>query len=101
MGTVPNLEQTLAEAQRNDRVCPQPDRWNELYEMLPHKKRVSGGWEPGLPVILAAWWDTPALSKMLRLREPLEWADRHGCLERVHSYLCGLAEKEWHHKGEG
>jgi len=29
-------------------VCPQPMRWNELYEMLPAKKRVGNGWEPPL-----------------------------------------------------
>ena len=97
---MPTLEEALAEAQKNERVCPQPDAWNKLYQMLPNKRQIGAGWEPALPLILAAWWDTPALLKMLRVREHLEWADKHGCLEQVHSYLCRLAEKDWHHKGE-
>ena len=94
------LEQVLADAQRNGRVCPQPQRWQQLYELLPNKRRAGGGWEPALPLILAAWWDTPALSKMMRLREHLEWADTHGCLDRASQFLAGLKEDEWHHLGD-
>lgn len=94
------LEQTLAEAKKNDRVCPQPLEWQKLYEMLPDKQRKGVGWQPPLPLILAAWWDTPALSKTLRLREHIEWASAHGCLEQVHSFLCQLPENAWHHVGE-
>jgi hypothetical protein len=57
------LETVLAETQKNNRVCPQPQQWQALYEMLPEKKRKGAGWEPSLPLILAAWWDTPALPK--------------------------------------
>jgi hypothetical protein len=95
-----NLEETIAEAKRNDRVCPQPRKWQELYELLPEKRRAGNGWEPALPLILAAWWDTPDLPKMLRLREHLEWANAHGQLDEVHAFLCGLTEREWHHVGE-
>jgi len=94
------LEQTLAEAQKNNRVCPQPREWQSLYEMLPDKRREGGGWEPSLPLILAAWWETPALPKMLRLREHIEWASAHDCLDQVHSFLCQLPEDAWHHIGE-
>jgi hypothetical protein len=52
-------EEVLAEAQRNNRVCPQPQKWSELYELLPNKRRKGNGWEPSLPLILAAWWDAP------------------------------------------
>jgi hypothetical protein len=94
------LEDVLAEAKKNKRVCPQPQKWQELYEMLPGRKRKNGGWEPSLPLILAAWWDTPALAKMLRLGEHIEWASSHGCLEKVHSFLCALPEELWHHIDE-
>lgn len=93
------LEQVLADAQRNGRVCPQPQRWQQLYELLPNKRRAGGAWEPALPLILAAWWETPDLSKMARLREHLEWADTHSCLEEVSDFLANLAEDEWHHLG--
>ena len=81
------LEEVLAEAQKSNRICPQPQKWNQLYELLPEKKRKGTGWEPSLPLILGAWWDTPAMSKMLRLREHIEWAAAHGCLAQVYSFL--------------
>ena len=94
------VEDVLAEAQKNKRVCPQPQKWQELYELLPNKKRKGLGWEPALPLILAAWWDTPAMSKMLRLREHIEWAALHGCLDQVHGFIQSLSEDEWHHIGD-
>ena len=94
------LEQALAEAQKNQRVCPQPGKWQELYDLLPGKRRVGSGWEPPLPLILAAWWDTPALPKILRLREHLEWAFAKGNIDGVYDFMCQLPESEWHHVGE-
>lgn len=94
------LEAVLAEIQKNNRVCPQPQRWQQLYEMLPQKQRKGAGWEPSLPLILAAWWGTPSLSKMLRLREHIEWAASHDCLAEVYSFLLELPEDQWHHVGE-
>lgn len=91
------LEDVIAETNRNNRVCPQPMKWNELYEMLPDKKRKGLGWEPSLPLILAAWWDTPIISKKLRLKEHLEWAEGHGCLDVIYSFLTNLKEDEWYH----
>jgi hypothetical protein len=96
----PTLEEVLAEAQKNKRVCPQPPQWQQLYDMLPQKRRKGAGWEPSLPLILAAWWDTPALPKMLRLREHIEWAAQHGCIDKVYSFLRKLPEDQWHHIGE-
>jgi hypothetical protein len=94
------LEEVLAEAQRNKRVCPQPDKWHELYELLPNRRRVGGGWEPPLPLILAAWSSTPALPKFLRLREHIAWASEHGVLDAVHCFLMSLDETDWYHVGE-
>lgn len=94
------IEVVLAETQKNNRVCPQPQQWHQLWEMLPDRRREGTSWEPALPLILAAWWDTPAMLKMLRLREHIEWAATHGCLEQVYSFLCELAEDQWHHIGD-
>jgi hypothetical protein len=94
------LDEVLAETQKNNRICPQPEKWQQLYELLPERKRMGAGWEPSLPLILAAWWDTPAMLKMLRLREHIEWAAAHGCLEKVYLFLQALSEDEWHHIGE-
>lgn len=48
------LQEALTEAQKNNRVCPQPQEWQQLYDLLPNKKRIGAGWEPSLPLILAA-----------------------------------------------
>lgn len=94
------LEQALELAQANGRVCPKPKRWNELYELLPNRKRVGAGWEPPLPLILAAWWDTPEILKIARLREHLEWAASHGSIDAVYNYISALRESDWHHIGD-
>lgn len=74
--------------------------WNTLWEMLPGRLRVGDGWQPALPLILAAWWDTPALQKHLRFLEHLEWAHSHGCIAQVETYLRALPESDWYHFGD-
>lgn len=94
------LEEVLTEVQKNNRVCPQPQRWQQLFDMLPNKQRKGAGWKPPLPLILAVWCDTPAMLKMLRLREHVDWAVSHGCLDEVYLFLRELPEDQWHHIGE-
>lgn len=72
-----------------------PSQWKALWEMLPNRKAAGGGWEPALPLILAAWHDTPALLKMLRLKEHIDWAEKQGVLDEVDSFLRSLPESEW------
>jgi hypothetical protein len=95
-----NLEDTLRLATENNRVCPKPQRWNELYQSLPSTRRVGAGWEPPLPLILGAWWDSTDTAKAARLCEHIEWANVQGALEGVHAFLAALPEHEWHHAGE-
>lgn len=45
----------LAYCRENNRVCPKPGRWDDLWKLLPERQRVGGGWEPALPLILGAW----------------------------------------------
>jgi hypothetical protein len=56
--------------------------------------------EPSLPLILAAWWVTPALTKELRFREHIEWAAFHGVLDNIYKFICGLSEEEWFRFGD-
>lgn len=77
-----------------------PSKWNELWKMLPSKKRKGVGWEPAAPLILAAWHDTSVLLKMLRLEEHIKWADANGALDNVASYLKNLPETDWFHMGD-
>ena len=91
------LQALIEYCQQNGRICPQPSQWQQLYELLPNKRRVGAGWEPSPPLILAAWWDTPLLLKVMRFREHLDWADKHGALDVIDTYLRGLTEDQWFH----
>jgi hypothetical protein len=95
-----NFEQVVKEATKNNRVCPMPQKWNELYNLLPNQSRKGNGWEPALPLILGAWHDTPNLFKTIRLREHIEWASSHGELEKVDRFIVSLPKSEWHHLGD-
>jgi hypothetical protein len=77
-----------------------PSKWNVLWEMLPNRTREGASWKPAPPLILAAWHDTPAMLKMLRLKEHIDWADQHGVLDEVDKFLRSLPESEWAHLGE-
>jgi hypothetical protein len=95
-----NYEQLLEYVKTNGRVCPLPIPWKGLCEMLPNRKRTGHGWEPALPLILAAWWETPALMKHIRFLEHLEWAHTQGCVDKVDAYLRALPESDWFHFGD-
>jgi hypothetical protein len=88
--------EVMVEARKNNRVCPKPDRWIQLYEMLPDKQRS----EPAPPLVDAAWDATPSIPKRMCFREHIEWADAHGCLRQVYAFMKSLPEDEWHHMGE-
>jgi hypothetical protein len=94
------IEETIACARSNGRVCPQPQKWNQLYELLPGRSRNSTGWEPSLPLVLAAWWDTSDSDKAERLQKHIEWAANRGALPEVFRFLSSLSERDWHHAGE-
>lgn len=85
----------------NERVVPMPQRWNQLYGLLENtRQKASGGWEPPLPLILAAWHHSTSIEKRLRFKEHLEWAERHGHLAQVAGFLRALPEDQWCHFGE-
>ena len=85
----------------NNRLCPKPVKWRDLFEMLKNKKRkLSGGWEPSLPLILTAWYETMPFEKQLRLKEHIQWAFDHNQLDEAGRYLRSLSENDWIHFGE-
>lgn len=88
------VENLVAYCRVNDRVCPLPPLWNDLWEMLPNRARVGAGWQPPPPLILAAWHDTPAMLKMLRLKEHIDWAAKHGELESIGNFLREMREED-------
>lgn len=94
------LEEVVGYCRAEKRVCPVPQRWNDLYEILPDKVRKDSGWEPPLPLILAAWWEASDQAKRVRLEEHLRWAAEHGSLDQIAGFVCSLSESEWHHVGD-
>lgn len=95
-----SIEQAMAEARRNNRVCPQPQAWQQLYQMLPGKKQMSRGWEPQAPLTGSAWNVTSAMAKRMCLRDHLEWAASKSCLDEIYAFLKALPEESWHHTGD-
>ena len=75
--------------QEGGRFCPQPVYWDRLWKMLPD--------HPPTPLILAAWWHTVGIEKMIRLRDHIQWADERGSIDVVDAYLRGLPEDKWYH----
>ena len=94
------LSTLLEYVRQNGRVCPQPRRWTELWEMLPNRRRIGGGWEPPLPLILAAWWSSTASMKTQRLADHIRHADAYGRLADINHYLRGLCEEDWAHSAD-
>jgi hypothetical protein len=82
---------------QNNRICPQPQVWNKLWDKLKDKERVgSAGWFPPVPLISAAWWDSSDNSKKQRLIEHINWAEKKDQLDEIASYLYKLNEEEWY-----
>jgi hypothetical protein len=81
----------------NGRICPQPQRWNELYQMLPNARRVGVGFEPSAPLILAAWWEATDEQKRDRVLSHIRWANQQGALAKVDGFLRSLPESDWYH----
>ena len=70
-------------------------RWQDIYEALPNKRRVGLGWEPPLPLLLAAWWEASPDEKRDRFLEHLKWAEDHDCLERIEAIMARWVEEDW------
>lgn len=100
VGTNDRLQDLVAFCRSNGRVCPVPTQWDTLWELLPHKRRAGVGWQPSLPLILAAWWHTDDSEKMSRLEEHLRWAANNDALGPIEQFLHSLSEDRWHHLGE-
>ena len=81
--------------QSDGRVCPMPTLWNELWDILPDRKRKGAGYEPSAPLILIAWWDTTADQKRQRLIQHINYAADHGILEKVDKFLRELKPDQW------
>ena len=89
------LDELLAFVRANGRVCPQPNKWSELWQMLPQRQRVGSGWQPPSPLILAAWWEASDEQKRDRLANHIQYAAEHSFLMEIDQFLRQLSDGEW------
>jgi hypothetical protein len=94
------LDEVLLEARRNNRICPQPAKWEQLYQMLAVKPQQGSGRKLNPPPVGTAWLETPPLAKRMFFRDHVEWAAAHECVGDVFSFLRRLPEQHWYHMGE-
>jgi hypothetical protein len=92
---IDKLQNLLKYVSEEGRICPEPDKWHQLWDLLPDKHRVGSGWNPPLPLILAAWEHTTGLEKMLRLQDHIKYAAEKGVLDLVEQFLKNLPLDEW------
>jgi len=67
---------------KDDYFCPMPMKWNEAYTSLLRVWEEAGRNpkdKPPVPLILAAWPNTPGFMKLLRWKETIAWAEKHNC----------------------
>jgi hypothetical protein len=94
------LDAAMLVARRNNRVCPRPDRWQELFALLPPRKTLRGVQNPPGPIVGPVWKVTASLTKRLAFREHMEWAERQGVLESIMDFMQSMPEADWLHMGE-
>jgi hypothetical protein len=95
------MNELLLFVKSDKRVCPQPQKWNELWKLLPDRKQIStGGWKPPLPLILAAWWHTNDSEKRNRLNEHIQYANEKGVVKEVSNFLHSLSPDDWLYEGD-
>jgi hypothetical protein len=90
------LQRLLQYICEEGRICPQQNKWHELWELLPDKQRISTGWDPPLPLILSEWDSTTGHQKMVRLKLQINYAAQKGILDRIEKFLKSLKRDEWH-----
>ena len=94
-----SFESLWAYCTENDRVVPK--QWNTLFNRLANTRQLaSGGWEPALPLILAAWHETSSFEKQARFKEHIQWALEQNQIEQIGIYLRSLGEEDWYHIDE-
>jgi len=68
-------------------ICPMPEHWNSVYERLSQIVESSSQVipKPPTPLILAGWVFTNDLEKKGRWHETIEWAEKWGGSEIIHT----------------
>ena len=101
------LDNLLAYAKANNRICPQPMKWQMLWEQLPDRGRGEADQKLRVPLniighsgFLVGWWASSDSDKAERIEEHIRWAYEHDGLDSADTFLRELSEEDWHHTGE-
>jgi hypothetical protein len=94
------IDAAMVLARRNNRVCPRPQRWAEFSMLLADSRADLRTPQPPAPATGAAWTQTSSLAKRLCFREQIEWAQRHGALDKAMAFIVALPESDWLHMGD-
>jgi hypothetical protein len=89
------LKNLLDYVKADGRICPNPQEWNELWEMLSDKQLTGSSTRPPVPLILGAWNYASNISKIIRLAEQINYAAKYGKLDEIDTYLRGLKSEQW------
>ena len=77
-------------------ICPQPQIWQAMWELLPTQKQGKQIIKPPAPLILAGWNFSEDSQKKERLLEHIYWADSNNSIEVIDKYLRSLDDKNWY-----
>lgn len=84
----------------NSRVCLNPQKWDEFYEIIKTKINFSPDEKFPAPLILAAWHFTSDKEKFERFHEQLRIVADKGYIRQIKVILDNYSEDDWHHFGE-
>ena len=91
------MEDLLEYVKRDGRICPMPPAWAELQKILD---RIPTDEKAPIALILGGWHYSSNLEKMVCLALQIEYANNHGHLETVESFLRQLTDDKWHYIGK-
>jgi len=78
---------------RNNRVCPNPMIWNDLYKMMCEDLNEQ---EIPKPLILAGWNFSSDMEKLIRFKEHLSLID-FKIENRIKDFISNMKEEDWYH----
>ncbi len=92
----PTFDEFIFEITKNNRICPIPKFWNDLYSIVIDSD-FNEHQSPSLPLILGAWWDTSDSDKSERLKDLINWCFKANVADVAWAYISQLKDSEWHY----
>lgn len=73
----------------NDRICPQPRKWDAIWRLLGRPQQ-----QP--PLVLSGWAFSTDGQKRSRFLEQLRYASDNGLLDRIDEFVRRMEPGDWH-----